>query len=731
MKIDTKYLYELLPAYYRLIDDERGKPLEAFIELLAREGGIVEENITQLYENWFIETCDEWVVPYIGDLLGVKGVHEIEDATVYSRRAYIANTLAYRRRKGTAPVIEQLALDITGWRSKVVEFFQLLSTVQNLNHIRLHNTVTPDMRQMNNLDLINTAFDKQSHTIDVRRIQSSSGMGLYNIMNIGVYLWRLVSYPMEQADARLIPAVAGSIPDAAYTFSQLGLDTHLFNNAQTEKDIVHLAEEINVPGLLRRRALNDELENAREAIVNGDTPSYLYFEPSYPPVFQLFLNGNPVLLEEIMICNLSTWHPPKTGTAAVDPVLGRITFADPASVSEVVVNYSYGFSGDLGGGPYDRKASLEELEELTFDWHVGVSIDHPIVGTEMIYTTIGQAITDWNNQPANIQTGLITIMDNRTYQEDLTGVLQIELEGKRLFIIAAEWPKNKDSSGVESRSKGSFNAEDLRPHIWGDIDVEDLPPAGTTNGGGLWINGLLIEGKISVLNGNLNSCQIDHCTVVPSKGGIEVMTQGNIMNLKLSRSICGPIEVVSEDASVVIEECIIDHKTGEALSITDGQLAIEKSTIYGEVKSQSLDASNSIFMDLLEIERRQIGCVRFSYLPDGSKTPRRYRCQPELEIQTQIKTQEETSVLTNAEKLAIKNQILNWLFPVFNSNTYGHHAYSQLGNVSPEQITTGGDNGSEMGAFNYLQQAQREANLKIVLNEYTRLGLDAGIIYVT
>jgi hypothetical protein len=68
MKIDTKYLYDLLPAYYRSVDDDGGLPLQSFIEVLAREGGIVEDHINQLYENWFIETCEEWVVPYIGDL---------------------------------------------------------------------------------------------------------------------------------------------------------------------------------------------------------------------------------------------------------------------------------------------------------------------------------------------------------------------------------------------------------------------------------------------------------------------------------------------------------------------------------------------------------------------------------------------------------------------------------------------------------------------------------------
>ncbi len=138
MELDSKYMYGLLPAYYRILDAEQGEPLKAFIDILAREGGLVEDNISQLYENWFIETCEEWVVPYIGDLLGVKNIHEIADVA-FTRRAYVANTLAYRRRKGTAAVIEQLALDVTGWRSKEVEFFQNLATTQNLNHIRLHN----------------------------------------------------------------------------------------------------------------------------------------------------------------------------------------------------------------------------------------------------------------------------------------------------------------------------------------------------------------------------------------------------------------------------------------------------------------------------------------------------------------------------------------------------------------------------------------------------------------
>jgi hypothetical protein len=36
-----------------------------------------------------------------------------------------------------------------------------------------------------------------------------------------------------------------------------------------------------------------------------------------------------------------------------------------------------------------------------------------------------------------------------------------------------------------------------------------------------------------------------------------------------------------------------------------------------------------------------------------------------------------------------------------------------------------------MGAFSSLKQPQREANLRLALDEYLRSGLDAGIFFVT
>ncbi len=48
--------------------------LKSILEVIAEQVTIIENNIDNLYDNWFIETCDDWVIPYIGDLFGSKDI---------------------------------------------------------------------------------------------------------------------------------------------------------------------------------------------------------------------------------------------------------------------------------------------------------------------------------------------------------------------------------------------------------------------------------------------------------------------------------------------------------------------------------------------------------------------------------------------------------------------------------------------------------------------------------
>ncbi len=169
--ITKETLYDLLPVIYRKKDQEGGKPLESLFDVIAKQANLIESDIGELYDNWFVETCKKWVISYVGDLLGVQNIDT--SAANFSQRALVANQIAHMRRKGTIHSLEQLARDITGWDAKAIEFFQLLPITQNLNNLNLQNK-TVDLRQTNELEIIGSPFDTVCHTLDTRTIQSKN-----------------------------------------------------------------------------------------------------------------------------------------------------------------------------------------------------------------------------------------------------------------------------------------------------------------------------------------------------------------------------------------------------------------------------------------------------------------------------------------------------------------------------------------------------------------------------
>jgi hypothetical protein len=139
--------------------------------------------------------------------------------------------------------------------------------------------------------------------------------------------------------------------------------------------------------------------------------------------------------------------------------------------------------------------------------------------------------------------------------------------------------------------------------------------------------------------------------------------------------------------------------------------------VLGAASAKTVSASNSIFTGALTASRRQTGCIRFSSLAEGSRTPRRHRCQPDLAV--------------SLVDPALANATRKRLVPQFVSDIYGHHAYTQLAESCAIEIRTGAEDGADMGVWAILSQPQREANLRASLDEYLRFGLAAGLIHVT
>lgn len=715
-------LFELLPAVHRLRDAERGEPLRALIGLLELELERIRENIEELGESWFIETCPAWVVPYIGDLVGNRPLIEV----VHGRRADVAKTLYYRRRKGTLPMLEELARDVTGWGAHAVEMMETLAWTQHVNHVRrsiatdrtrLHPRAvtrvgTALVRDGRTLDLLDGPFDRVAHTVDVRR--APAGMvprgthrpaarleeGWYGPRRLGFFLWRLHHYPLENAPARRADA-----PNThGWHFSALGASAPLFTVPRADRDPALQSTELNVRAPIRALAFRADVEDFRDTWLPQPPASRpIETEGFYGPnrSFHIVADGTPLEPERLLCKDLGAWARPPAGRVGVDVRRGRISFAAGEEPEEVTVNYAYGFSDDIGGGPYDRRDSL--ADPAAAEWGA-------TVGKGTAVDTLQQALTLWND--AGRPPGVIEISDNGVYG----GALEIALPVHGALTIQA--------------AQGRF------PSIRtvGNLVVEALDDDST-----LTMNGLLFESSLE-LRGSI-AVELNHCTLVPGRmldgngepwfGDRDAIVVGPgdaAPRVTVHRTIIGAIRLPPETRMLEVGDSIVHGLAvggvvRPAIAADDtGAIGpptrLERVTVFGSLNVRELHASDVLFTEPVTTQRTQSGCVRFSHVPDGSRTPRRFRCQPDLALE---------DVTGSAQRERVRQR----LAPRFTATRFGDPAYAQLHHSAAGELRTGASNGSEMGAFNRLMQPQREANLQTRLGEYMPFGLEAGLIYVT
>jgi hypothetical protein len=545
-------------------------------------------------------------------------------------------------------------------------FFQQLGTTQYMNHGRPEQYYTPNLRQALALEDLHTAFGQAAHTVEVRR--AASRQGRYNIANLGIFLWRLRPYALTNAPAF-------KLDDYRYLCSPLGNNTPLFTLPATEEDVTHLAEPLNVPMPISRRRLYDHL-----AAYYGTGKSLL-----------LRRDGQEVDITQVQAYNLAdvgdgTWAHQPLDKVALDPVLGRLAFPlNAPPPTSVEVTFHAGFSADLGGGEYERAASLTTLPAAT-QYEVGVG---------QPFATVEAALARWavDGNP----TAVIEIKDSGMYRAAIVASIPVDT---RLEIRAAN----------ETRP-GLFLTEAMR--IRGAASSEFA------------LNGLLVANHPLHVQDNLRRLHVQHCTFVPGRSlrndGTptqpslpSVIVEAPGPEVTVNHCIVGAI-YAPVTARVAISDTILDANDAAAMAYAapDGvspgaPLSITRSTIHGQIHTHEMTlGENSLFLGVVTSERRQQGCVRFSYLPVTSQVPRRYRCQPQ----------------NDSEEVRVR--------PQFTSLRYGDPGYGQLASHCAAAIRTGADNEAEMGAFHTLYQPQRETNLRVRLEEYLPFGLQAGLFYVT
>jgi hypothetical protein len=557
-------LYSLLPAIYRIRDSERGYPLRGLLRLISGQAQLVKEDIDGLWDDLFIETCADWVIPYIGDLVANNPIAE----TIVRRRADVANTMYYRRRKGTLTMLEQLARDVTGWDAHAVAFFEELGWSQNLNHLRFHVDTATDprdpftvdrvgtvlLRDLDALDRLNGPFDTTTHTVDVRPPCQLTGW--YNIHKIGFFLWRLESFFMQGVTPRRSAAYADG-----FHFSPIGNPAPLFINPATPPQGTANVVETQVQAPIRKVAFYASRDNY---YLQPNPDQFYLSHPLATKSMAVFEGGTLVDPSRIICGNLGnwpspTWTPPQPDSIVIDVELGRMAYAQGQSKKNITVSYTHGFSGNLGGGPYDRTSVLPVAGDP--GPAIPASVAKPdIFGTPIRVpspgiNTINDAVNQWN--PTVQPRAVIQIEDNRTYEENVT----------------ISFPNVAPPPGTPNRTL-VIQASQLQRPAW----IGNITLTGGTGAEEFVMNGLLVAGQLHV-QGNLGLVEVVHSTLVPGTGldeqglplhpdvpAINVDPPADALQLLVDHSITGALRVPEEMIGLFVRDSIIDspRRSGEA-----------------------------------------------------------------------------------------------------------------------------------------------------------------------
>ncbi len=710
-------LWAMIPAVYRHEDGIAADPgvLRALVTAWARQAAALRRSQDRTWEDFFIELCSAWAIPYIGDLVGTRLLSALNRR---GQRIDVAKTIYYRRRGGTLRVLEELIADVTGWEGVVIEGFKtLMRTFHNLDLApvpagRLTLTLpggTPDLRRSEAADLVGTPFDEYFHTPDVRRTAS------YGIPKLMFYLYRLGAVEVRGVDPLPQAAPVG----AAFTFDPSGRSVPLFAPRTRPEQWEHWrhAREYELPRPIPCRLLAESryqvnledaatlvaevgltaaaaadlrsiagihfkreselrtrlamLPQAAELLSAGVYPEILRLAEMpdcgkfalLPNAVSIRLDGSSVCLanHEVAAADLSVWEAfPFHKRALIDPEGGRLLIYDPVPAS-VLVDYHVGVYQPVGAGGFSRRFSARPDTIFGGGGPLG----------------------------AIPSTGVVCISDSRTYSpiadiSDIRGLVLGAVDQQRPYLrLNADWTLTSAPP-----------------------DPAQPDPVMTLEG--LWV-GAVTDERAIILSGDFEQVTIRFCTFDP--GGLDVngnpiprvplVVAGYVERLVIESCILGAIRLAGPGAieSLVIRDSILGA-TGSAeavLEIGVGLVDMARVTVLGgAVDVLRLYATDCLIAGKVEVADTQAGCFRFSAAPPGSRLPRPY----------------ESFTLEPGTAKAL-----------FVSDEYGQPGYAMLRQGAPEAVARGGENGTEMGVYHRMGAPFKLDGLRAKVTEFMPFGL--------
>ncbi|OJH34517.1 phage tail protein [Cystobacter ferrugineus] len=214
-----RLLYELLPSLYRVRDEDSGE-LRRFLQVLAAPLAELRQNVEELHGDLFIDTCNDWIIPYLADMVGVELI--FPDAA--SNRRDVRGAVSWRRRKGTRGALEEMASDLSGQMVVTHEGWKRLLLSQDLNLLRAERVVT-DVRRTTLAEGATGPLDGAYHVLDARDISASTGR--YHPEHVVHWLHPTRLFPVREGAAFErtrydVDGVTVLDPDLRYAIHPLG-----------------------------------------------------------------------------------------------------------------------------------------------------------------------------------------------------------------------------------------------------------------------------------------------------------------------------------------------------------------------------------------------------------------------------------------------------------------------------------------------------------------------------
>ncbi|MEE6179633.1 phage tail protein [Mycobacterium sp. 050134] len=538
-------LWSLVPAVYRAADAttlDRDGPLRELLDRIGASMAVIRRSIDRLWEDQSIETCDSWVIPYVAQLLATNLVPAMDQR---AQRLDVANTISYRRRKGTVAMLEQLAHDVTGYETRVIEFFRRLArhrhnldppigrpasapepvtalTLQRLEQLTGLLTGTPaggwaDLRVPLGAELTGSAFDEYAHRVDVR--YGRGNLGWYGIPKVGFFLWR--SVPIAVTRGTPVP-VSGC--DGYFAFDPTGRQIPLFtaasrgggDRAYGDNWLPVLLWQVPMP-------LTDALW---QAITAPDGPTQ-YPDPGATALWGTSLWATAPGSDQVVpVDRVQVW-----------PEVGRLHLL-PDAPAEVEVGYHYGLFSLIGAGPYDRRQP---------------GLPPPVAPPPITAIPGGSAKGLADALGALGDSGTVEITDGRT----LTTISNPPAAIRNVVIRAAD---------------------EQRAVIRTDPGTQWIF---TGTNGTLRLEALLVSGADVVLRGTFSDVTLSCCTLDPGSGA-SLLTSAQPWDISVDGRPLSPVTVWVEGTvqSLIVERCI----TGPIRTRTGGvieTLAIADSVVQG------------------------------------------------------------------------------------------------------------------------------------------------------